>query len=273
VKYVLTGRNLVTFEVASYDRSRGLVIDPVLSYSTYLGGAGNDLGTDIAVDQSGSIYITGITFSSDFPTEDPVQAARGGQDIFVTKLTADGSALAYSTYLGGSDDDEALGIAVDLAGEAYVAGQTLSSDFPTASPFQGTKRSSFDTAFVTKLRPDGSGLAYSTYLGGSGGEGGLGIAVDSAGSAYVAGTTFSEDFPVTPGAFQTESRNLDAFVAKLSPDGSSLAYSTFLGGSGSEEAWGIAVDSSGSAYLTGSTDSIDFPRKTHCRLPAGPAAQ
>jgi hypothetical protein len=335
--FVLASNNEVAFRVAGYDPRRALVIDPVLSYSTYLGGSGGDQGDGIAVDTAGNAYVTGYTMSTDFPTANPLQtncdncqagssgdafvaklnpsgsalvystylggsdydvpygiavntagnayvtgwtgstdfptanplqaSIKGVRNAFVTELNAGGSALLYSTYLGGSDNDVAYGIAVDTAGNAYVTGYTMSTDFPTANPLQGTCGScnGFYTAFVAKLNPTGSALVYSTYLGGSGGDQGDGIAVDTAGNAYVTGWTASTDFP-TANPLQTNCDNCqagssgDAFVAKINPTGSALVYSTFLGGSGPYDYGnGIAVDSAGNAYVTGETDSTDFP--------------
>jgi len=189
-------------------------------------------------------------------------ATNGGGfgDVFVAKLNAAGSALSYSTYLGGSGFDQGNGIAVDSAGSAYVTGDTDSTDFPTTPGAFQTTNGGFEGAFVTKLNAAGSALSYSTYLGGSSVDGGRGIAVDSAGSAYVTGLTGSTDFPTAPGAFQTTyDGNEDVFVAKLNATGSALSYSTYLGGSGNDGGSEIAVDSAGNAYVTGLTDSTDFP--------------
>jgi hypothetical protein len=262
--YALVGRDEVAFRVPTHDSHRRLVIDPVLVYSTFLGGSQENVdfpGQGIAVDSAGSAYVTGVTGSANFPTTPAAfQTAIGGDgDAFVAKLSADGSALVYSTYLGGSSFDHAFGIAVDGTGSAYVTGRTDSSDFPTVNPFQAAFGGLTD-AFVTKLSADGSKLVYSTYLGGSNGDEGHGVAVDSNGSAYVTGTTDSTNLPTTPAAFQTTFGGVeDAFVAKLSADGSKLVYSTYLGGSDFDRAYGIAVDSNGSAYVTGGTNSANFP--------------
>jgi hypothetical protein len=259
-RYILLGKREIGFQMERYDASLPLVIDPVLSYSTYLGGAGNDFVQGIAVDSSGNAYIVGETQSTDFPTADPLQANGGGySDAFVTKLNASGSALVYSTYLGGTGDtDSGLGITVDTSGCAYVTGRTDSSDFPTASPFQASQHGNGD-AFVTKLNASGSVLVYSTYLGGTGSEYGVGIAVDTSDNAYVTGYTYSTDLP-TANPFQANrGGSYDAFVTKLNASGSALIYSTYLGGSEFDEGWGIAVDSSGCAYVTGHAYSIDFP--------------
>jgi len=255
------GFHQVGFEVTAYDASKPLVIDPVpvLSYSTYLGGSDIDGSNDLAIDAAGNVYVTGLAYSTDFPTVSPIQATNGGNgDAFVTKLDPTGSALLYSTYLGGSDLDISLGIAVDAAGNAYVTGFTRSTDFPTVNPVQPSFIG-FQSAFVTKIDPTGSALVYSTYLGG-GGSGGTGIAVDAAGNAYVTGDTDCGYFPTTPGAFQPSSGGgIDAFVTKLDSLGSALVYSTCLGGAGLDVGLGITVDGAGNTYVTGYTRSDDFP--------------
>ena len=265
-RYVLQdGRRRVRFEVGRYDRRQPLVIDPVLAYSTYLGGSGYEFGYGIAVDSAGNAYVTGSTDSPDFPsTLGAFETTRGGYtDAFVTKLAASGAGLVYSTYLGGEAGYEnGEGIAVDSAGNAYVTGFTSSSHFPTTpGAFQTTLGGglSADT-FVTKVEATGAALAYSTYLGGSDADAGHGIAVDSAGNAYVSGTTRSPDFPTTLGAFDTtpDGEN-DAFVTKLEASGAALVYSTYLGGASNDFGNGIAVDSAGNAYVTGYTFSSDFP--------------
>jgi hypothetical protein len=201
--FVVQGQD-VGFSLGSYDRSQPLIIDPVLSYSTYLGGSGGDFAGSIAVDAAGNIYVAGSTSSPDFPTANPLQAAFAGslRNAFVAKLTADGSALIYSTYLGGSGQigsggDVSQSIAVDSAGNAYVTGTTGSLDFLTIHAFQPIYGGGTNNAFVAKLNADGSALVFSTYLGGSGGDGGRGIAVDAAGNACVTGETSSPDFPTS----------------------------------------------------------------------------
>jgi hypothetical protein len=261
-RYVITGKHQVGFEVAGYDASKPLVIDPVLTYSTYLGGSGGEDGRDIAVDGAGNAYVTGLTRSINFPTTPGAfQPAWGGDDdAFVTKLNASGSALIYSTYLGGSNADEGFGITVDNAGDAFITGITESLNFPvTPGAFQPANRGSRD-AFVTKLNPTGTTLVYSTYLGGTVRDDGQHIVVDGAGNAYVAGFTGSLNFPVTPGAFQpANGGGRDAFVAKLNSAGSALVYATYLGGVFTEESHGIAIDNGGDAYVTGLTNSFNFP--------------
>jgi hypothetical protein len=260
-RFVLRGRAEVGFEVGPYVTGRQLVLDPVLIYSTYLGGSAEDLG-HVAVDASGSAYVAGYTTSTDFPTANALQAENHGfYDAFVAKLNPAGSALVYSTYLGGSISEYATGIAVDASGNAYITGSTTSTDFPTANALQAEHGGLYD-GFVAKLNSAGSALVYSTYLGGSGYDQGNGIAVDGAGSAYVTGYTSSTDFP-TANAVQPEKRGsdteYDAFVTRLNAAGSTLAYSTYLGGSAYDQGNGIAVDASGGAYLIGYTNSTDFP--------------
>ena len=221
------------------------MIDPVLLYSTYLGGSDSDNGASIAVDAAGHAYVTGTTNSTNFPTDNPVQATNGGSsDAFVTKLSAAGSHLLYSTYLGGSDSDNGASIAVDAAGHAYVTGTTNSTNFPTDNPVQATNGGSSDV-FVTKLSAAGSHLLYSTYLGGSDSDNGASIAVDAAGHAYVTGTTNSTNFPTDNPVQATNGGSSDVFVTKLSAAGSHLRYSTYLGGSDSDNGAGIAVDAAG----------------------------
>ncbi len=226
-----------------------------LIYSTYLGGSGSDLATSIAVDPAGNAYVTGTTNSADFPTVNPLRRSlRGFSTAFVAKLNPTGTALVYSTYLGGTFTDNGIAIAVDAAGNAYVTGVTASGDFPTVNPVQ-SKGSFTWTPFVSKLNPTGSALLYSTYLGGAN-DNVEGIAVDPAGNAYVAGSAVSADFPIVN---PLQARRQGAFVAKLNANGSALVYSTYLGGSRGEVARGIAVDIAGSAYVIGYTSSSDFP--------------
>jgi len=269
-RYVLLAGQRAGFAVAGYDKSRPLVIDPVLHSSTYLGGAGNDIGRAIAIDSAGNSYITGETNSLDFPgaiTSGIQPANAGGYDVFVTKFNAAGSARLYTTYLGGSHHDFGFAIAVDGAGNAYVTGETSSptvaaagsSPFPRMGPFQNSYGLGGD-AFITKINVDGNALLYSSYYGHSGTERGYGIAVDSAGSAYVTGSTNSTTLP--GGAVQVVGNSVDSFVAKVNAAGSGLVYSVYLGGNGSEastEGGGIAVDSAGDAYVAGTTASTNFP--------------
>ncbi|MEK6406223.1 MAG: SBBP repeat-containing protein [Acidobacteriota bacterium] len=268
-RYVLKGRRRIGFEIGEYDKSRALVIDPVLTYSTFLGGTGSDYGKSIAVDSAGNAYVAGQTSSFNFPVtiNGYNTTYANGYDVFVTKLNADGSAIVYSTYLGGNSDDIGYGIAVDSSGNAYVTGSTGSTNYPTTpGAYQPTLHGNayYNTdAFVTKLNIDGTALVYSTYLGGLSAEQANGIAIDSSGNAYLAGYTSSNDFPTTPGAFQTTisagtGSSQEAFVTKLNDTATALVYSTFLGGSGADQATAIKVDSSGYAYVTGMTASANF---------------
>lgn len=265
VTYELIGQNEVSFQVDAYDVKKSLIIDPVLRYSTYLGGNGEDLANGIAVDFRGNAYVSGFTNSPDFPTTDSLQPSGSNIDVFVVKLNRAGNAFIYSTYLGGSEDERtggipARGIAVDQRGNAYITGHTNSPDFPTANPLQPYLLGGFD-AFVAKLNSTGDRLIYSTFLGGSGEDTGLSIAIDRKGNTYVGGKTDSVDLPMV-NPFQAElggDSSDDAFVAKLNPAGNQLIYSTYLGGSGDEDISSIAVDRRGNLYATGTTDSNDFP--------------
>jgi len=259
--YVLKGPNQVGFQVSGYDAHRPLIIDPMLSYSTYLGGMYGDTANGIAVDSSGYAYVTGSTTSTTFPTSSAYQTSNaGGADVFVTKLNSTGTSLVYSTYLGGNGYDSGNAIAVDSSGNAYVTGSTSSSNFPTTSSVFQTIYGGKSDAFVVKLDSDGSALTYASFLGGgSGADYGQGIAVDRAGNAYVTGTTQSTDFP-TVSAFQGgNGGSSDVFLAKVNSSGSALNYSTYLGGTSADAGQGITVDSSGNAYVTGYTYSSNFP--------------
>jgi hypothetical protein len=236
-----------------------LIIDPILTYSSYLGGSLTELGRGIAVDTQGCAYVTGTTTSVDFPvTPGAFQTTYGGNtDAFVTKFASNGSSLIYSTYVGGSGFESDNFISLDTEGYAYITGRTTSADFPfTPGAFQ----TSSGSIYVTKLAPDGGSLIYSTFLGSTGAGAGNGIAVDSQGHAYVAGYTGDLNFPVTPGAFQTTYFGVQSgFITKLSSDGGSLIYSTYLEGSGQDVINDIVVDAQDYAYVTGITSSTDFP--------------
>jgi len=321
----------VGFEIGEYDQSKPLIIDPVLVYSTYLGGTGFDQGYAIAVDSSGNTYVTGRTGTTNFPTTTGAfdTTYNGSTDAFVTKINAAGSAIVYSTYIGGAIgngiavdssgnayvtgesgppnfpttpgtfqtspygfdafilklnpsgstliyssrfggnfDDFGRAIALDSSGSAYITGWTVcraqTCTFPVVNAFQPNYGGGYNDGFVTKMNPAGTALVYSTYLGGgeilnATDDWGEGIAVDGAGSAYVTGYTYSPDFPVTAGAYDTERCGLDAFITKFAPAGNTLVYSTFLGGCAREQGQAIAIDSAGSAYIAGSTESQDFP--------------
>ena len=263
-KYVLCAKRQVRFMVGEYDKNRPLVIDPVLAYSTHLGGSSADLARDIAVDMSGNAYVTGQTSSLDFPANsDTVQPTfGGGQDIFVTKFNPTGSAIVYSTYLGGDNVEAGQGIDVDLNGSAYVTGRTVSTNFPiTAGAVQPTFGGGGQDGFVTKLNPTCSALVYSTYLGGLDVDISQDIEVRF-GSVYVTGSTESSNFPTTTGAAQTTFGGIqDAFITKLNETGTALVYSTYLGGSDADSGFGIVVRND-SAYVAGNTSSVNFPTTT-----------
>lgn len=269
--YVLRDKTAIGFQIAGYDTGKPLIIDPVLSYSSYLGGSDSDTARAIAVDSNGNTYIAGGTSSIDFPAQGTTSSFSGNSDAFVTKLDS-GGGLVYSTYLGGGGIDSADGIAVDQSGSVYIAGNTNSGNFPTLSAYQATAPANIN-AFVTKLDSGGT-LAYSTYLGGDSNDLGNAIAVDASGNAYVTGSTQSTDFP-TLNPYQSTKRSdcinptdTEAFVAKLSTMGAALIYSTYLGGGRNDEGHGIAVDQAGSAYVTGHTASAQGT--TQCGTSANP---
>ena len=280
--YAMLGNGRVGFNLGAYDKSAQLVIDPVLVYSTFLGGNLGDRAADIAVDGSKNAYVVGFSDSySGFPTKNAYQSInKRANDIFVAKFGPTGT-LLYSTFIGGTGADEGASIAIDTSGNAYLTGLTSSVDFPTASAYQ-TVLGGVQDAFVTKLNASGGGLIYSSYLGGSSnttfagatGDYGYGIAVDASGSAYVAGWTAATNFPVvsayqstraaTPSgcnasADANKCARSDAFVAKFNASGNQLVYSTYLGGTEYDEAYALAIDSGGNAYVTGTTTSSNFP--------------
>ncbi len=245
-----------------------------LLYSTYLGGAGNDFANQIRVDDAGNIYVTGTTFSQDFPAFDSVRA--GETDAFAIKLNPAGSELLYSRLLGGSANDLGNGLALDSAGRAYLIGSTQSTNFPVVSPFQAENHGGLDV-FVAVLNSAGA-TEYASYLGGSLPESGTGIAVDASGNILLTGLTTSEDYPLAHAVQDTLRRGDclagevcgDAFITKLNPSGSALVFSTYLGGNGPENLtaitssigfsfYGIGVDTAGFVYVTGTTESLDFP--------------
>jgi len=266
VTFKKIAENTYGFEVGKYDKRFELIIDPVvLAYSTYIGGGSGDSCYGLAVDNNGNAYVTGNTWSADYPTLNRYQAQQANADAFVTKIDTNqigASSLIYSTYLGGANNDTTHEIAVDNNGNVYVVGRTESTDFPTRNQYQGDQP--FYDAFVTRLDTTQSGAAsliYSTYLGGTSYDYGYGIAADSSGYAYVTGATDSTDFP-TRDQYQTDSPARDAFVTKIDTNqsgASSLCYSTYLGGDNSDMGQGIKVDGSGNAYVTGLTGSTDFP--------------
>ena len=277
--YRIHGARQVGFAIGDYDRSRPLVIDPVINYATYLGRQGNETASHLAMDSAGNVYLTGWTSSQEYPaTPGAVMppARVGTGKAIITKVPASGTGLTYSTYIGGVGDDSGLAIAVDGAGNVYIAGTTISQDFPVTATalqkqFGGGARAipvMMGDCFVAKLNPAGNALLYATYLGGNQPDACRGIAADASGNAYVTGLTGSTNFPVTEGAFRQTYRggagqewvqSADAFVAKINPAGTALVYSTYFGGAGDDWGLGIAVDSSGSAYVTGFTTSSSLP--------------
>jgi hypothetical protein len=233
-----------------------------LVFGSFLGGKCNDAITGIAVDDHENVVVTGSTVSQDFPTTASAFGKRygGNEDAFVAKLNADGSKLLASTFLGGTAFDRAQGIALDTAGNAYVTGWTTSSDFPTTRGAFDTRHNGDEDAFVAKLDAGASKVVYSTYLGGEAKDRGRGIAVDTAGGAYVTGATASPGFPTSAKALERRHQgNEDAFVAKLNPKGSRLDYSTYLGGAALDFGRSVALDADRNAYVTGRTESVDFP--------------
>ena len=262
-RYEVGEGGLVRFALGSFDRARPLVIDPAIVYSTFLGGPVGDGVHAIAVDGAGNAYVTGVTTSTDFPTLNPAQGTKGAgasNDAIVTKFNPTGNGLVYSTFLGGGLADAGNAIAVDAAGNAYVAGTTASTNFPTASPLQAAKGAGAnDDAFVAKLNAAGNALVFSTYLGGGAGDTGTGVTVDGAGIATVAGTTSSANLPTAAPLQAALAGGSDAYVARINAAGSALVYSTYLGGTGDDTATGLARDGSGNAYVTGSTASTNFP--------------
>jgi hypothetical protein len=245
----------IGFEIAEYDQRYPLVIDPILSYSTYLGGTSGDLGADIAVDDAGNIYVTGHTASNNFLTSNsPNSTQNGMEDIFIAKLNSTG--LIYSAYIGGKHSDYSNSIALDQLGNVYITGGTYSSDFPLKNPLDNIMDGTED-AFIAKLNPTGTNLIYSTYFGGNEDDNGNAIAVDTSGNAYITGGTGSNDILYSGGSFLNGL--MDSFVAKLNADGKSINYFTYLGGTNDDTGNGIVVDLSGNIYVAGTTSSFDFP--------------
>ncbi len=264
-RFILQGKE-IAFDVGVYDKTKPLTIDPTLVYSTYLGGAGDDTGSSIDVDNSGNIYVTGTTSSINFPTQNPYQSSNAGglADIFVTKLDPTGANVLYSTYIGGSGHDRADGIFVDkTTGAVYLAGRvdSASTNFPTtAGSFATTYRGGDFDAVVLKLNPAGNALVYSTYLGGGDNDSAIGVVADSSGITYVTGGTRSPGFPTTGSAFQGSlAGDTDAYLLKFNASGSALLYSTLLGGGATDRGSSVRIDGSGNAYLIGYTSSQDFP--------------
>lgn len=266
----------IGFAVGKYDARQPLVIDPVISMLGYLGRADTEMAGRSAVDAQGNLYLVGASSEGTYPTTPGALPPTGKfqlSNAVVTKMSADGKQLIYSTYFGGGDDEMVAGVAIDAQGNAYMTGVTNSPDFPTTAgslrrtvpgqrQFGSAPVETGDVAncFITKLNATGNALAYSTYLGGLGADGCTAIAVDTAGNAYVTGGSASADFPTTADVFQPRYRlaagtpAYDAFVAKLNPAGSALVFSTFIGGTGADVGMGIAIDATG-VYVSGVTNS------------------
>ncbi len=277
--YVVDDATHVGFHVAAYDRSKPLVIDPVLIYSTYLGGSGDEQPAGVAVDSAGNTYLAGSTNSADFPLSTLGSLPAGVPHVFLAKLDATGSNLLYTDYLGGNNEDDGYALALDAANDVYITGSTASSDFPVVDPFQGTYPGGFN-AFLTKISADGSSLLYSSYLGGNGSDLPSSIAIDSAGDMVIGGYTSSTNFPVANAYQPTVSANQGGmygnygFLTKFNPDGASLIYSTYFAGNsnvpyncGGTPCWpqpfntinGMVVDAAGNAYVAGVTNTYNFP--------------
>jgi len=263
-RYVIRGRNRIGFAVSRYDRRKPLIIDPILVFSTYFGGNGDDKGLSLRLDAAGNIYICGTTGSTNFPGT-PMPGTPSGQPLngtgtaaFAAKISSSGI-LIYSTYVGGTNDQAfGAGLAVDSNGNAYLVGNTGAADFPTVNPIQAALKGNHD-AFILELNTSGSGLVYSTYLGGSQLDYAERVEVDSNANAYVVGSTESADFPTVNAEQSTFGGSVDAFAAKISTGGSSLIYSTYIGGSGVDFSNGLAIDSSGDLFVFGDTGSTNFP--------------
>ena len=256
--YVLSSRQEVTLDLGKYDHSSKLLIDPTLTFSSYVGGSGFDAIYGLTADSSGNLYLVGETSSASLWSN--TSLGRSSRDAFIVKLNSTASEILYTVYLGGGGNDSGRGIAMDSGGNLYVAGLTASTDFPTTTGAFSESLSGQEGAFVAKLNPAGN-LLYSTYLGGVTSGSSIGIAVDNSSEAYVAGQTGSPSFPVTSGAIQGTYGGgaSDCFVTKLNAAGSALVYSTFLGGSGLDACTGIALDSASYAYVSGMTYSANFP--------------
>jgi hypothetical protein len=258
-RYVVKKGNQVSIELGNYDSSRPIVIDPVFVYSTYLGGGSDDIGFAVTMDSVGNAYVAGRTLSTNFPTVNPLLPTNSGlRDIFVTKLNSSGTSLVYSTFIGGSGDDLAFGIATNSSNEAYLAGWTSSANFPLANALQPTYGGGNADAFLVRLNANGNALISSTYAGGTGDDVATKIALDSARNIYGIGYTNSTDL-VTLNAIQpVKGAGFDAFLIKLTPAADSILFSTYAGGNGNDFGLGLAVDSAGSVYAIGDSESTDL---------------
>jgi uncharacterized protein (TIGR03437 family) len=258
--YTNNGRQEVGFEIGRYDTSRTLVIDPVLIYSTYFGGSAADTAESITVDSAGNMYVSGVTNSSNLPTAGPFRSGySGAADSYICKLNSLGNSLIFSTYIGGTGNDVVRRLAVDAAGNCYITGFTSSGNYPTQNPLQGAFGGGDSDAFITKLNAAGNGLVYSSYLGGSGADSGIGLAVDTGNSPIISGETTSANFPTSSAAQATNQGQTEAFVTKYRNDGAAYTYSTYLGGVERDSSASLAIDSTGAVYIAGYTFSSNFP--------------
>ena len=265
--YVVRGSQ-VSFELGSYDHARALVIDPVLVYSTYLGGSGLDQATSLVVGPTGDAYVAGMTSSTNFPIQGtPSSTNGGGQDLCVTKMSLSGNALSYSTYIGGVGTEVANDIAVSGAGTVYITGSTTSINYPVVTPTIAAQVGGTD-AFLTKLTSAGNAIVFSTYWGSTGFEEGTAVAVDPADNAYIAGNTSAPNFP-TQTPFQAAlAGDMDGFMTKFSVAGNSIVYSTYLGGAGDDRVYDMAVADDAAVFVVGSSTSANFPTTSGSVQPA-----
>ena len=287
--YVMKDSSHVGFQLSSYDQNKPLVIDPVLAYSTYLGGNGTDQATGLALDGTGNVYITGYTDSADFPLAAPASLPTTANHAFVAKLDSTGSNLVYADYIGGSGDDYGVALVLDSSLNVYITGSTTSGDFPMVKAFQSQQPGPY-SGFVSKLSSDGGALLYSSYLGGSTLDVPLSIAIDHLNEVHIAGYTMSPNFPVANALQTSVSPNQGGvfgdygFLTKLSADGSTLLYSTYFAGNavvvqncGSpcypapyNAINAVTVDVGGNAYVTGSTNATNFPTTSGAYLSSNP---
>ena len=275
-RFVIRGKRRAAFAIDSYDAAQTLVVDPVMTYGSYVGGSGGDYALALAADRQGNLYLAGSTNSPNFPTKAGLGNSYTSKYpvAFITKINPSLSgalSLIYSSYLGGTNEDHAEAVAVDASGNAYLTGTTFSTDFPLKNPFQSTISTALNCratgsaavcphGFVSKISVDGSTLVYSSFLGGSNEDDPYAIAVDASGGAYVAGQTWSVDFPTRGSPYQTSlNGSSDGFLVRISPDGGALAYSTFFGGENDDWFNSISLDAAGVAYLAGGTLSAHFP--------------
>ena len=255
-RFSVSESQVAGFELGAFDPAKELVIDPVISYSSYLGGSRIDQITAVAVDAAGAAFVSGWTDSQNFPVLSSIRVFSGSVDAFVAKIGPSGT-LEWATFIGGSGDDRALGVAVDPLGNSFIVGYTTSTNFPTVSPLQATKSGGRDV-FVTKLNPAGSAIVYSTYWGGSGNDQANGVAVDAYGQPYVVGDTDSANFP-TKFPWQSALGGLrDAFHFKIGVNGT-ISYSTYAGGSGDDRGMTVAITDTLTPYIAGCTSSNNFP--------------